>query len=346
MLTWLSCLGSGTRFSPTARTLRQPSPKPERASLAVDIMVHPKLLVIVGPTASGKTDLAIAIAKKFNGEVICVDSRTVYRGMDIGTAKSVGEKRMIGSWSIGDVPLMVEEVPHWGIDLVEPDQEYSIADFKVYAEKKIAEIVARGTLPILVGGTGLWIDAIVDNLVLPEVAPDPGLRTELEQQSTEELFNKFEALDPAGALEIDAFNKRRLIRALEVTIKSGQPFSQMKSKGPAKYDAVKLGIEVDREELRARIDARVDVMIANGLVDEVRHLKEQYDLDIPAMSGIGYRQLCFFLNGKANLEAAIADIKKDTWQFAKHQMTWFKRDQRIHWITSVDEAIAIVTPIL
>ncbi|MEK7105601.1 MAG: tRNA (adenosine(37)-N6)-dimethylallyltransferase MiaA [Patescibacteria group bacterium] len=305
-----------------------------------------KILVIVGPTASGKTDLGIRLAKQFNGEVISVDSRTVYRGMNIGTAKPVGEKQMVGTWKIGDTPLIVVDVPHWGIDLIEPDQDYSIADFKLYAEKKIVEIVGRGKLPILVGGTGLWIDAIVDNLELPEVAPDMELRAELEKKTAAELFAQFETVDPEGALAIDEFNKRRLVRALEVCIKSGKPFSQMKSRGPAKYDAIKIGVEVDRDELRRRIDARVDVMIANGLVDEVRKLADKYGQEFPAMSGIGYRQINFFLNGKANLEAAIVDIKKDTWAFAKRQMTWFKRDPRIHWIKNIDEAIALVTPIL
>ncbi len=302
------------------------------------IMSLPKILVIVGPTASGKTDLAIRLAKEFNGEVICVDSRTVYRGMDIGTAKPVGEKEWRkkekeGDWKLGDAALMVEGVPHWGLDLVDPDAEYSISDFKAYADAKIIEIVGRGKLPILVGGTGLWIDAIVDNLSLPEVPPDVALRAELETRSIGELFEQFEKLDPMGALEIDPFNKRRLIRALEVCIKSGKPFSQMKSVGPATYDPIKIGLDVDREELRARIEARVDVMIANGLVDEVRRLRDTYGSDFPAMTGIGYRQICFFLDGKANLAAAIEDTKKESWLYAKRQLTWFKRDARIHWVT-------------
>ena len=306
----------------------------------------PKIVAIVGCTASGKTDLAIHLAKAFNGEVICVDSRTIYRGMDIGTAKPTGERVMQGTWQIGDVPLTVDGVPHWGIDLVDPDADYSIADFKMYAEKKIAEIVKRGKLPILVGGTGLWIDVIVDNLELPEVPPDTALREALETKSTEDLFDQYVQLDPLGGEQIDRFNKRRLIRALEVTLKSGKPFSQMKSRGPSKYDAVKIGLEVEREELRRRIDVRVDKMIAEGLVDEVRKLKEDYEGDLPAMTGIGYRQICFFLNGKANLAAAIEDIKKDTWDYAKRQMTWFRRDMRISWISSTEQAMDLARKFL
>lgn len=304
----------------------------------------PKVVAIVGPTASGKSSLAIELAKQFDGEVICVDSRTVYRGMNIGTAKPIGEKQMFGTWKIGDAPTLVDGIPHWGLDLVEPDQDYSINDFKMYAEGKIREIVERGKLPILVGGTALWMLAITDNWSMPEVAPDPKLREELEERSAEELFTQFKALDPAGAEEIDRFNKRRLIRALEVCLKSGKPFSAMKSIGPAKFDVLKLGMDVDREALRERIDARVDAMIAGGLVDEVRKLKDQFGCDVPAMSGIGYRQVCFFLDGKANLAAAIDDIKSDTWLFAKRQMTWFKRDEAIHWIKTAAEAAALVIP--
>ncbi len=320
----------------------------------IGMLTHPspmqKILVIVGPTASGKTDLSIRLAKEFNGEVICVDSRTVYRGMDIGTAKTMGEwkNQLDRKWTAvakssssylrqfikaREKVLLVDGVSHWGVDLVDPDVEYSVAEFKDHAENKIKEIVGRGKLPILVGGTGLWIDVIVDNLDLPDVAPDPALRAGLEERSLSDLLDQFDQLDPVGGGEIDRFNKRRLIRALEVCIKSGQPFSQMKSRGPAKYDPIKIGIDVDREVLRQLIDERVDRMIAEGLVDEARALKMKYGCEVPAMSGIGYRQICFFLDGKVNLPAAIEDIKKDTWAFAKRQLSWFRRDQRIHWFT-------------
>ncbi len=305
----------------------------------------PKLLSIIGPTASGKTDLAIKIAKQFNGEVICVDSRTVYRGMDIGTAKPVGEKEWKsenGNWKIGDAALIVDGVRHWGIDLVDPSVEYSIADFKNYAEEKIAEIIARGNLPILVGGTALWINAITMNLDLPEVPPDLALRQELEERNVADLYQQLITLDPASEAFIDPMNKRRLIRALEVCVKTGKPFSELRRVGEPKYDVMTIGTEVERDELRRRIDLRVDTMVAQGLVDEVRVLKEKFSCEVPAMSGIGYRQVCFFLDNKANLEAVIADIKSDTWQFAKRQFTWFRRDTEIQWVTDTMQASELV----
>ncbi len=298
----------------------------------------PKILAIVGPTASGKSDLAITFAKQLGGEVICVDSRTVYRGMTIGTAKPIGQKEWSGGeviWKIGDAALIVDGVRHWGIDLVDPNVEYSIADFKKYAEEKIEEILHRGNLPILVGGTALWMNAITQNLDLPEVPPDPTLRAELETQTAEALYQQLLKLDPGSEAFIDPFNKRRLIRALEVCIKTGKPFSELRRAGELKYDVTTIGIEIDRDELRRRIDARVDQMIAHGLIDEVRYLKDKFGCDVPAMSGIGYRQICFFLEGRANLEAAIADTKADTWQFAKRQLTWWKSRTDIHWVTGV-----------
>ena len=269
----------------------------------------PKILVIVGPTASGKTALATELAKRYNGEIICVDSRTVYRGMDIGTAKS----------------------PGFGTDLVDPDQDYSIAEFKPYTEQKIEEIVARGHVPILVGGTALWVDAIVDNLDLPAVAPNAKLRLELETLPLETLQEKLLALDPDAATVVDIKNKRRIIRAIEVLISSGRTSQVLRQKGAPKYDVLKIGLDVPREELEHRIDARVDEMLRNGLLEEVNTLKQQYGEGAPAMSGIGYRD--------TNHDV----IKKETRQLAKRQLTWFKRDPRTHWVKDLDEAIAIIS---
>ncbi len=306
-----------------------------------------KIIAVVGPTASGKTALGIELAKRFQGEIICVDSRTVYRGMDIGTAKSRGQWGQMGQAGIrslfaGAKTLLVDGVPHWGIDLVDPDEEYNIALFKEYADEKIREIVSRGHVPILVGGTGLWLDSIVENREIPEVEPNASLRRELEEKTLEELFAEYEKLDPNGALVIDRFNPRRLMRAIEVCRVTGRPFSELRRKGEQMYDCLWLGMDVAREELNDRIDERVDAMIAEGLVDEVRKLKETYGCNEYAMTGIGYRQICWFLDGQQALKDSIEDIKADTRAYAKRQMTWFKRNETIQWIKNVNEAVAFV----
>lgn len=251
---------------------------------------------------------------------------------------------------------MVDGVPHWGIDVADPDEDFNVSQFKAYAEARIAEIVKRGHLPIVVGGTGLWVDALVDNLSIPEVPPDPAIRAELEPRSLDDLFAEYKRLDPLGAEQIDRHNKRRLVRALEVCRVTGKPFSAMQVKGELKYDVLKIGLDVERDELNRRIDDRVDEMIAKGLVNEVRGLMpassppaKGESEGVPtlgalpvAMTGIGYRQIAFFLNGKANLAAAIEDIKRDTRAYAKRQLTWFKRDARIHWVKAPSEAETLV----
>ncbi|MBU0646311.1 tRNA (adenosine(37)-N6)-dimethylallyltransferase MiaA [Patescibacteria group bacterium] len=308
----------------------------------------PKIIAIVGPTAAGKTGLGIAIAKKFGGEVISVDSRQIYKGMDVGTAKVEGEwnqgqvKGQIGALFGESKYLVVDGIPHWGIDLVNPDQEYSAADFKRYAEEKIQEILKRGKLPILAGGTGMWLSAVIDNMSLTEVPPDPELRAELEKRTLGDLFHEFKQLDPEGAEVIDKQNKRRLVRALEVCKKTGRPFSRQMIKGEFKYDVLQIGVQADRESLNERINNRVEEMIARGLVNEVRGLKEKYGCEIPSMSGIGYRQICKFLDGEVSLKEAIEEIKKDTRNYAKRQMTWFKRDERIKWVADQEQAIGLV----
>ena len=284
--------------------------------------MKPKIVAIVGPTASGKTSLALDIAKRFNGELISVDSRQVYRGMDIGTAKGKEEQ--------------------WGIDLVDPDQEYSAADHKTYVTNKTDEVLGRGKLPILVGGTGLWLRAILDNLDLTATASDPVMRGELEARTLEDLFQEYQSLDPAGALVIDRDNKRRVVRALEVTKITGRPWSQQQTRGESKYDVLQIGLLVPREELNKRINQRVDEMIKNGLVEEVRGLRDRYGCQVESMTGIGYRQLCEYLEGHVTLDVAIEAIKKATSDYSKRQVTWFRRDQSIVWITEPSRATELV----
>jgi tRNA dimethylallyltransferase len=310
----------------------------------------PKIIVIVGATASGKTGLGIRVAREIDGEVISVDSRQVYRGMDVGTAKPDGSqvRRVAGAQEhIGQLfgqehHLEVEGIPHWGIDLVNPDEEYSVADFKGYAERKIKEIHRRGHTPLLVGGTGMWIWAVIDNLLLTETPSDPKLRAELDMRHIDDLYAEYKRLDPEGAETIDRENKRRVVRALEVTRLTGKPFSQQLTRGPQKYDVLQIGLQLEREELYRRIDERVEGMVAMGLVNEVRSLRDKYGCDIESMTGIGYRQVCRFLEGEQSLADAIEDVKRDTRRYAKRQATWFKRDPRIHWVTNEEEAMETV----
>ncbi len=297
--------------------------------------MKPKIIVVLGPTASGKTSMSIKLAKEFNGEVISVDSRQIYREMNIGTAKEPKDEAESTKYE-------VQGVTHWGIDLVNPNQEMTAAGFKEYAEQKIEDIVSRGKLPILAGGTGFWIQAVVDNLDIPAVAPDRELRKVLESKELEDLFVMYQEKDPAGAETIDRQNKFRLIRALEVCFKTGKPFSEQQQKGESKYDVLQIGIEVDREELYRRINTRVDQMVEEGLVEEVQTLKEKYGCVGLAMTGIGYRQVCEYLENKNTLEEALERIKIDTRHYAKRQLTWWRRDDRIHWVKEYEKVRDLV----
>lgn len=315
-------------------------------------MSKPKLVVIVGPTASGKTQLALDLAKKFNGELIAADSRTVYRGMNIGTAKPEGVRRAptndYGSGPmdlkklVAEQPLLVEGVPHWGLDLVDPDEEFTVSNFKKYCEQKIEEIAGRGHLPILVGGTGLYVRAVVDNLSLTETPPNLELRDRLERLTNAELITRLQELDSEAAETIDLMNRRRLVRALEIIETTGAPLATSQVKGESKFDVLEIGLEVEREELNRRIDERVDQMIALGLVDEVRKLKDQYGCDGQAMTGIGYGQICQFLQGYVTLRDGIELIKRDSRAYARRQLTWFGRDDRVIWIKESGQAVELV----
>lgn len=312
--------------------------------------MKPKVIAVVGPTASGKTSLSIALAKQFDGEVISVDSRQIYKGMDIGTAKAQGEwceSEIEKGGSIHQLfgarkQFLVEDVVHWGIDLVEPDEAYSVADFKTYAQEKVADIVSRGKVPILAGGTGFWLKAVIDDLDLSETPANLELRAELESKTLGDLFARYKKLDPAGAEVIDKKNKRRLVRAIEVSEVTGVPFSKHRSTLNSPYDVLQIGLHVDREVLKERANVRVDEMVAMGLVDEVRRLKDRYGCGIESMTGIGYRQICAFLDGETSLKSAIEEVKADTRKYAKRQMTWFKRDERIQWINEASEAFPLV----
>lgn len=307
-------------------------------------MPLPRLVVLVGPTASGKTALSIALARAFSGEIISADSRTVYKEMNIGTAKPQGKGGEVGGdvrALFGEKSLIYEDIPHWGINLRSPSETFTVSEYQAYADKKIEEISSRGNLPLLVGGTGLYVAAVVDRPSFAEVPPDPALRLELATKSNEELFEEIAEKDPDTAARIDAKNRRRLERALEILRATGKRLAEVQTKGEPRYSVLMLGVDVPRETLYERIDARIDAMIAEGLVDEVRSLRAKYGDDAPGMTAIGYRQFTAFFRGETTLRDAVLSLKHDTRQYAKRQMTWFQRDKRIHWVKTADEALRL-----
>ncbi|MBI5222024.1 MAG: tRNA (adenosine(37)-N6)-dimethylallyltransferase MiaA [Candidatus Magasanikbacteria bacterium] len=298
-----------------------------------------KVIIIVGPTAGGKTGWSLRLAKKFNGEIISADSRQIYKKMDIGTAKEPGEWRREGLHK----SFYIQEVPHHLIDFLDPGKSSTVAEFKEKARKCIEGILDRGHQPFVVGGTGLYVHALVDNLQIPVVPPNRKLRHSLEDKDNYELMKWLENLDPKTAASVDFNNKRRLIRALEVCILSGIPFSEQQKKGEPLYEFLQIGIEVPREELYARIDKRVDDMMKLGLLKEVEGLlKQRYDWKLPSLSGIGYSQFRGYFEKQYNLDQAIEFLKRDSRRYAKRQMTWFKRDPRIKWCKDYEEAEKMV----
>ena len=279
------------------------------------------LVAIVGPTATGKSSLALELCQTLNGEIISADSRQVYRHMDIGTAKPTEEEQAL--------------VPHHLIDVVNTDEDFSLALYQSRALEAIDYIQRRGKLAFLVGGSGLYVWALLEGWRIPQVPPDPALRQSLEARAKveggEKLYDELKETDPAAAERIDPRNVRRVIRALEVGLQ-GTPFSQLQVKQPF-VDSVIIGLTTDRADLYRRIDARVDNMIEKGLVEEVKGLVTRgYGLDLPSMSGLGYKQIGLYLQGKTDLPTAIQQIKFDTHSFARHQYNWFRlKDKRINW---------------
>ena len=290
------------------------------------------LIVVLGPTASGKTKIAIKLAKDFNGEIISADSRQIYREMNVGTDKIS--------------PLETQGIPHYLIDIVNPDEEFTLAQYKELAIKTIREIQERKKLPFLVGGTGLYIQAITDNLEIPTVPPDAKLRSNLERIDQKKLVEMLKKLDPVGAKKIDLNNPRRIIRALEVCLKTGQPFSSQTRKGKRLFKIIEIGLNPPREKLYQKIDQRVDWMIENGLINEVKSLLKKYPPNLPAFSGIGYQEIIQYLQGKITLEESIQQIKFHTHQYARRQITWFKKDQKIKWVKNLIEAREIIKDFL
>lgn len=288
-------------------------------------MKLPPLIAIVGPTAVGKTRLAIDLAKELDGEIVSADSRQVYRFMDIGTAKPTLRER--------------RSVPHHLIDVVEPDDQFTLAQYQELAFAAIDGIIARGKVPFLIGGTGLYVRAVLEGFHIPRVIPSLALRECLYRRASEEgagsLHNELATIDPVAAGRIDPRNVRRIVRALEVYHETGIPISRLQRKQAPPYRILKIGLTMERAELYRRIDQRVERMIEDGLVEEVKGLVERgYGYEMSAMSGLGYRQIGLYLQGRLELSSAIELIKRETRRFVRQQYTWFRQlDETIHWFT-------------
>lgn len=281
------------------------------------------LIVILGPTAIGKTGLAIELAKSIDGEIIGADSRQIYRHMDIGTAKPSADERA--------------QIPHHLIDIIEPDGDLSLALYQNMTYETVDDIHERGKIPLLVGGTGQYLTAITEGWSIPEVPPNMDLRAELdefaEKNGVQALYERLEIIDPEAAVKIHPNNVRRVVRALEVYMETGTRISDLQRKKPPPYDILELGLTMERPLLWERADRRIDMMMDNGFLDEVRRLLDMgYNRKLPSLSGLGYAQLVKHLLGDLPLETAVQDTKTVTHGFIRRQFTWFRgHDNGILW---------------
>lgn len=297
-----------------------------------------RLVAIVGPTASGKSDLALELARRFGGEIVNADSRQIYRGMDIGTAAPSAEEKAF--------------VRHHLYGHVDPQSGYSLSLYKQEACGALETVWAHGAIPFLVGGTGQYVWALLEDWQVPEVAPNDTLRADLaayaELNGPEALHERLRAIDPVAAERLDARNVRRVVRALEVYEQTGRPISEWQKKGQPAFDALLLGVRVDADELERRIRLRVERMYAQGLVAEVRALLEAgVPAEAPAMSSIGYREVLRLLAGELSLDAAQEETIRATRRLARRQRQWFRlTDPRIHWVDSVESAAETVSAFL
>jgi tRNA dimethylallyltransferase len=297
------------------------------------------LLVLVGPTAVGKTGLAVELADYVcqntgrQMEAVSADSRQIYHGMDIATAKpDAGERTRL---------------PHHLLDMVEPDESYTLAQYQADANAAIQGIWRRQRIPLLVGGTGLYVRAVVDGLVIPHVEPDPQLRAELEavaeDKGVDALYALLVELDPVAAGRIDPRNPRRLIRALEVCLRSGRPFSEQQGTRATLYQTLRLGLTLERTALYRRADERIDAMVQAGLIQETHELVARgYGWDLPSMSSLGYREIGCYLQGEMSLEDAIARFKLNTHNYIRRQLTWFRPQPDITWLDAAQPRESLV----
>ncbi|MBS3949634.1 MAG: tRNA (adenosine(37)-N6)-dimethylallyltransferase MiaA [Peptococcaceae bacterium] len=299
-----------------------------------------QVLVIVGPTAVGKTELTLRLAEELDGEIISADSMQVYRGMDIGTAKASLVER--------------ERIPHHLIDVVDPGENFSAADYQRLSRQAVDGIVARGKLPIFSGGTGLYVRAAIDDYNFIEVENNYTVRDSLKQQVREAgldaLYKRLQSVDPRVAQRLHSNDERRIVRALEVYETTGQTLSfweQQKDVNKSVYDAIFIGLNRPREELYARVNLRIEQMIKEGLVDEVKSLVDM-GLSFVAQQALGYKELLPYLEGRLTLEEAKELIKLQTRRYAKRQLTWFRADTRVKWVdvTNMEQAQQEILPIL
>lgn len=287
-----------------------------------------KVIVIAGPTASGKTALSIKLAKKINGEIISSDSMQIYKDMDIGTAKVTFEE--------------MEGVKHYLIDFVSPDERYSVSDFKKDAEQAIEEILQKGKIPIVAGGTGLYIDSLIYGIEYPDMKFDEEYRIELMKQAESEeglqkLYEKASKIDNEAIKKISPNDKKRIIRILEIykaTGKNKTEQEKMSRINGVKYDYKVFAIDMEREKLYERINKRVDIMLENGLVDEVKNLSKKYNYFPTAMQGLGYKEVVQYLNNECSYDEMVETIKQETRRYAKRQLTWFRKNKETVWLNA------------
>lgn len=293
-------------------------------------------IFIFGPTAVGKTSLSIELAKQLNGEIISADSMQVYRGMDVGTAKPTIEER--------------QGIPHHLIDVRDPDEEWTVSDFVSECSRILDKVKSKGKTPIIVGGTGLYLWSLIEGFAFPITPADKALRARLETIPTATLYSQLLTIDPAAAAKIHPNDKKRMIRALEVFELTGKPISELqKSRNPAPHLSVGnhkdqlFCLTLPREQLYERINQRVAQMIVRGLIDEVKALMAKgYQKELPALQGLGYKEVIDYINGVYPTEAAmIEELKKRTRNFARRQMTWFRRLKDVNWIEAADQTSAL-----
>jgi len=287
-----------------------------------------KVIAIVGPTGSGKTEWAKRLAVKFNGKIISADSRQIYRGMDIGTGKDKSFKQAL-------------------VDIIEPTKKFTVCDYQQIANSLVDQYFNMHAIPIFAGGTGLYLYAVLYGYVIPSLQKESEkLRQNLEKLSEVKLFSQLQKLDPDTAKKIDQRNKRRLIRALEYVMLADEPFLRAQKKLKPKFKTLIIGIKTDRETLYSKIDAKIDQMIKDGLVEEVRALISKYQSDLPALNTIGYKEIIDYLRDKISLKEAVTKIKTNTHAYVRRQETWFRKNKDIKWVSRYEDAEKLVKKFL